>query len=145
MISASQLLHCLLSRGPSTFQEFDEDVFEFQANGSETVQELMVHRGDKSSSFKRTPNLTEDQLRQYSGDYYSEELQTTYRFLIDAGQLAFRIRSADLLHLQSLKEGAFSHADRRLKFTFHRDENNRVQRFRSNAGRITNILFVKRP
>ncbi len=100
------------------------------------------------SKTTKIPRETLDakQREEYVGDYYSDELDVTYRIFF----------KEDKLHLQQKKPHRpypggillLQREDRynvgRLILNFDRDERNNVTSFTVNAGRVKNIRFVKK-
>ncbi|MFN0110727.1 MAG: serine hydrolase [Blastocatellia bacterium] len=87
--------------------------------------------------------LTAEQLTEYAGTYFSEELDTTYKLVIENGRL-FSIDRNDAKRplvprtreLFTLMQGA--------QFEFTRDATGQVTGFGVNAGRIRGVRFVKK-
>ncbi len=86
-----------------------------------------------------TPTST--QLAEYAGDYYSDELQATYKIVSEGGKLALKRRNAAVLPLTPTLRDQFSTGPGNI--TFIRDEQKRISGFTVNAGRVTNIRFIK--
>lgn len=86
--------------------------------------------------------LTAEQLAEYAGVYYSEELDTTYRLVVENGRL-FTIDQNEMKRplvsrtpeLFTLVQGA--------QFEFTRDAAGKVTGFGVNAGRIRGVRFVR--
>jgi len=104
----------------------------------------------KPSSLRPTPpklpdpiTLTAEQLAEYTGSYYSEELDTTYKLAVENGRL-FAIDRNDTKRpltprtreLFSLIQGA--------QYEFTRDAAGKVTGFGVNAGRIRGVRFAKK-
>lgn len=92
-------------------------------------------------SFKRSrPTL--GQLKEYLGDYYSEELQVTFQLALKKKKLYFVHRNAPEGPLQPTLEDRFT--VRGLKINFIRNEKNKISAFTLNAGRVKNLRFDKK-
>ena len=87
--------------------------------------------------------LTPEQLAEFEGDYYTEELDTTYSIRVHGSQLiAQHIRHDDIL---------LTHADGHFRgntwffpeIHFTRDDTERVTGFRLTGGRVKNLRFKK--
>ncbi len=95
---------------------------------------------EEQASFK----LGSKQLREFTGPFYSEELETIYSIIVRDGQLiATHIRNEDVV-LSPVKKDQFigdAWWFRNVKFV--RDENGAIKFFKLTAGRIRNIEFVK--
>ncbi len=103
----------------------------------------------KPSTMRGTPpklpdpiTLTAEQLAEYVGSFYSEELDTTYKLLMENGKLmamdrngAKRLLIARTRDLFTLGQGA--------QFEITREASGKVTGFGVNAGRIRGVRFVK--
>jgi CubicO group peptidase (beta-lactamase class C family) len=87
--------------------------------------------------------LTPEQLNQYAGDYYSEELDVTYTFTASAEGIAVRIGGrGDATKLEPSINDVFTSQGG--EYVFRRGSNSRVEGFSLNAGRVTGIKFVRK-
>lgn len=84
---------------------------------------------------------TPTQLAEYAGDYYSDELQATYKLASEEGRLIVRRRNASVLHLNPTLKDQFEVSGTNVSFT--RDDQGRVTGFSLSAGRVKDIRFVK--
>jgi CubicO group peptidase (beta-lactamase class C family) len=83
---------------------------------------------------------TPEQLAEFGGTYYSEELDVNYVLAIENGRLSARVRGQSRL-LQPTYRDAFTAGGRQFEFT--RDAQGRVTGFAVQAGRVRNIRFVR--
>ena len=81
------------------------------------------------------------QLAEYTGDYYSDELQAAYKIEVEEGKLVVRRRNAPALRLNPTLRDQFEVGGTNVSFT--RDEQKRVSGFNLSAGRVKNIRFGK--
>lgn len=91
-----------------------------------------------------SPPATAAQLAEFSGDYYSPELGTTYTMLVKDGRLTVQHRRHDDMQLTELDGDLFTGAQwffQRVKFT--RNHEKRIDGFRLTSGRVRNIRFEK--
>lgn len=86
-----------------------------------------------------TPTST--QLAEYVGDYYSDELQATYKIIGEGGKLMLKRKNAPMLPLSPTFKDQFAAGPANVSFI--RNAQNRVSGFTVNAGRVTNIRFVR--
>ncbi len=88
--------------------------------------------------------LTPEQLTEFAGDYYTEELDTTYTISVrDDGLVAQHIRHSDIL--LTYTDGHFlGNTWFFPKIHFTRDETERVTGFRLTGGRVRNLYFEKK-
>jgi len=86
---------------------------------------------------------TAAQLTDYSGDYYSEELDVSYSIFVEGEQLMVRVALRQ--QKQPLAAGIKDVFMRRgAEFRFSRGEQGRVSGFSLNAGRVKGIRFAKK-
>jgi hypothetical protein len=98
---------------------------------------------DKETNEKQSQsiNLNQQQLNEYSGEYYSDELLSTYKITTDKGKLFVQIK------YNSKRELIISDKDvieGFAKIAFSRDGNDKVSGFTMDAGRIKNIKFFRK-
>jgi hypothetical protein len=79
-------------------------------------------------------------LKEYAGKYYSEELDFTYTFKVEKGDLILEIRET-LYKLFPYAVDSFGWQRRKLKFM--RDEDKNITGFALEQGIVKNIKFVK--
>ncbi|HZM87931.1 MAG TPA: serine hydrolase domain-containing protein [Blastocatellia bacterium] len=113
------------------------------------AQTLSVQRGkDKPMTFETIQLVTPTpaQLAEYPGEYRSDEVQATYRVVLEGGKLFIKHENEfkDLPKdpLAATTSDAF--VVRGINIRFTRDANGRVSAFTLNAGRVKNIRFVKK-
>jgi hypothetical protein len=84
-------------------------------------------------------------LQEYTGEYYSPELSTTYTVVIESGKLIARhFRTGDV-HLTSLKADQFSGDQWYFgSIEFIRDNNNAITGCKVSTGRVRNLKFEKK-
>ncbi len=85
---------------------------------------------------------TRAELRAYAGEYYSDELQVTYKLVLEEGRLFFRHRNAPENALEPTLSNQFR--VRGLNIEFVRDKGNAVSGFVINTGRVKNIRFGRK-
>jgi len=145
-VSVAPTLH-VVSVAPNRFEVQGAGVpiglvFDPARNGGALTMRMSVGTQKPSSYVAFTPvSLTEAELAEYSGGYYSEELDITYAIVIDSGALLLRHTGAER-RLQPTIIDNFSTSQLTLRFT--RDGSNRVTGVSINAGRVRNIRFEKR-
>jgi hypothetical protein len=96
----------------------------------------------ESESKPETAAPTAETLSQYAGEYWSEELQVTYRLFMEEGDLFGQVRMNPKNLLRWLSEDVLSGG--RTKMTFERNDANEIQGFSLDAGRVRNLKFVKK-
>src|SRR5215831_6058571 len=92
---------------------------------------------------QQTVTPTAEQLAEYIGAYYSDELDATYRIVIEEGNLFIKARNAPRASLVPQTKDEF----RRLGSTvsFVRNDQRQITGFTLNGGRSTGIKFVRKP
>lgn len=87
-------------------------------------------------------NLSPEELEEYTGEYYSNELETTFIITLRKERLYFTQRNAPTAPLVSTYKDFFSAGN--LRIIFSRDEEDSISSFAVNAGRVTNLRFMKK-
>lgn len=88
------------------------------------------------------PTLTAEQLAEYTGVYFSDELDTTYRVVIEDGKLFIKARNAQRSSLVPLNKDEFRQFGSTFNFT--RNDKGRLIGFVLSGGRAKGIQFVKK-
>jgi hypothetical protein len=83
---------------------------------------------------------TAEEMAAYTGSYFSEELQATYRLAVENGALTMHRRGAEPTPLRPLVRDEFT-AGPTLRFV--RDASGAVTGFALDAGRVRNLRFVR--
>ena len=83
-----------------------------------------------------------EQLEEYQGEYFSEELQVTFRLGLKEGKLYFVHKNARQAPLLPTLNDKFYAAG--LFVQFIRDNEKRISGFALNAGRVRNLWFMKK-
>jgi len=90
----------------------------------------------------QTLTLTAEQLIEYAGAFYSEELDATYRIVLDEGKLFIKARNAPRAILSANTRDEFRRMGSTLKFV--RNDQRQITGFVLNGGRSTGIQFVRK-
>jgi len=121
---------------------FDTDVrFEKQDQKKPLLMHVEVE-GEKPVTFEAIQPVspTPTQLAEYVGDYYSDELQFTYKLALEDGKLFFRQRNAPKKPLSPTLRGMFKVGYATIHFI--RDRQNKISGFTLSTERARNIRFV---
>lgn len=86
--------------------------------------------------------LTPEQLEEYAGGYFNDELPVTYRLTVVNGALHFKHKNAPKEALKAMDRDKFSVGWFHIVFT--RDESDKISGFILGAGRAANMEFVKK-
>ncbi len=85
---------------------------------------------------------TTEELKEYTGEYSSEELDTTFRIELIKNRLRFTHKNAPPGTLQTNYKDIFRTGN--IRIIFSRDSSDRISSFMVNAGRVTNLRFYKK-
>ena len=107
----------------------------------------MVQSGQSTSARRvELVSRTSSEIAEYTGDYYSEELGTTYTITVQEGKLIAQHRRHDDIALSLLDNDLYSGDKwwfRQVRFV--RDKENRITGFKLTGGRVRNMRFSKHP
>lgn len=81
-------------------------------------------------------------FKDYEGDYFSEELQVTFRLELKEGKLYFVHRNAPKTPLRPILRDRF--IVREWKINFIRNTEDRISFFSLRAGRVKNLKFYRK-
>ena len=127
---------------------YGEIEFKISQEGTPPIM-LVLREGRDISTFKsiRLELLSPTQLKEYTGSFYSEELQTTYKILLENGKLFMRHENPYKDYpedaLTPTFKGKFIVSG--LKLNFFRNQKGDAVSFTVDAGRVKNIRFAKSP
>lgn len=134
-----------LSNTEFTVEGVDAKV-EFVPNGGDKVNALKLHQGGRimdAQRLKGVDNTTEN-LAEFSGSFYSEELSTTYDFVVVGGNLVAKHSRHSDFEIQPIKKDMFSgQAWFFGQIEFIRDANNGITGCKVSNGRVRNLYFKK--
>ncbi len=120
-----------------------EAAFEKSSNGKLLLK--LSRSGGKTDAFDSVEAFSPsaEQLNEFAGSYYSEELDTTYRMIVENNRLVAVDRNGAKRPLTPSFRDAFATFGA-AQFEFSRDGQGRVAGFAVHAGRIRNVLFVRK-
>jgi CubicO group peptidase (beta-lactamase class C family) len=81
------------------------------------------------------------QLAEFAGNYFSEELNVTYKIKVEGDKLIYQFARAPQMSLSPMIKDTFAASS--FQLTFLRNGQQRVSGFTINAGRVRNLRFVK--
>jgi len=119
----------------------------FQLNNVGDVTQLVFTQGDNAMIGEKFEpvELDAQQLKEFAGDFYSDELGTTYTLAVVDGKLVAQHRRHEDIPLNPTKKDMFLGEQwffRQVRFT--RDRENRITGFRLSGGRVRNLRFDKK-
>ncbi|MCP4726393.1 MAG: beta-lactamase family protein [bacterium] len=89
------------------------------------------------------PKLTAEQLEEYTGTFYSEELDRDYHIkVIRNGKLYLERRKFQPVRMITYDTDVFTWNNRRIAYT--RDNSGKIDGFKITSGRVRNLKFVKK-
>ncbi len=107
-----------------------------------TQKAIVSQRGSEEVCKRVEPvDLSELNLKDYVGAYYSKELDITYTFILKEDQLYIQVKSDDPEPIQAIKKDQFIIGG--LIFNFEREAGN-VSKFMLEAGRVKDLKFIKK-
>jgi CubicO group peptidase (beta-lactamase class C family) len=118
---------------------------EFESQGKDGPRLLRItQEGTPQLTFESytRANPTPEDLKEYEGEYHSEELEATFHVSLRKGRLHFTHRTAPPNALVPLAKDIFSLGNMRI--VFGRDQSGRIASFIVNAGRVQNLRFLKK-
>jgi len=131
-----------------TFQMLEVDVdlkvmFENKDNGK--IMKVIVNDGEPIiSEFYQPVTYSAEDLKQFTGTYFSEELETFYHLKVsDKGLIAVHFRTGEI-ELKPIKKDVFS--GNKWYFgnaKFSRDNNNNITGLKVSSGRVRNLFLKK--
>ena len=110
------------------------------------VDALTLHQnGDNRATRLDTEawEPSEDELSDFAGRFYSEELETFYTFAVEEGELVLHQRRLDRAELTPGERDTFSGAN--FSFDFERDRNGQVTGFYLSNVRTRDVRFARVP
>jgi CubicO group peptidase (beta-lactamase class C family) len=120
-----------------------EAAFEKSSNGKTLLK--LSRGGGKTDNFDSVEAFSPsaEQLNEFAGSYYSDELDVTYKMTVENDRLVAVNRSGVKRPLTPSFRDAFATFGA-AQFEFNRDGQGRVAGFAVHAGRIRNVRFVKK-
>ncbi len=104
-----------------------------------TVANQPPLKGKWIEPFKPTKKL----LEEYTGRYFSDELNVHYDLVLEKDQLFLKSRNAEDKPFKGLMKDYFTYYDGFFKFEFQRDEQGVVTGFKVSSNRVLNLQFKK--
>lgn len=139
-----------LSLGPISETEFKvkgvEATVHFIPNNEAKVQAIKLHQGGRIMDAARLADFDKSKvnLDDFTGEFYSDELSTSYHFKIKEGKLiAAHSRLSDIELTPSKKDFFSGNQWFFGQVDFKRDENGVVNSCEVSSGRVRNLKFTK--
>lgn len=139
---------------PDTLEPINDTVFHvfgnmwltFKKMGSSKYNEISFKTFNWSNKADRVEyvSYSPSQLQQFTGTYYSEELQTVYELIVLNNQLIMRhIRNGDIPLMPKTQDRFATTKWYANKILFQRDDKGNVVFFAVSSGRMINVRFEK--
>ena len=119
---------------------------EFVPNGGDQVNTLKLHQGGRIMDAQRVKGFDKNavNLAEFSGSFYSEELSTTYEFVVAGAKLMAKHSRHSDFELQPVKKDMFSGQVWFFgQVEFVRDASNGITGCKVTNGRVRNLYFKK--
>lgn len=119
---------------------------EFVPNNGEVVQVVQLAQGGQTMDAKRIKDFDEKavKLSEFTGEFYSEELATSYHFQVEEGKLIAKHSRLSDITLNPSKKDVFSgNAWYFGQITFVRDTEGQITGCKVSNGRVRNLNFYK--
>jgi CubicO group peptidase (beta-lactamase class C family) len=149
-LSAQATGQSVISLTPLSATEFKvkgvEAKIEFIPNGDENIKSIKLHQNGQTIDGPRSRPFDEGSvnLSDFTGHFYSEELSTTYEFMVESEKLIARHNRLSDIELNPIKKDMFSGTRGFFgQITFIRDANNTIIGCKVSAGRVKNLYFQK--
>jgi len=118
----------------------------FIKDGSDKITGIKVLMNGVENNALRLPDFDPAKviLAEFTGDYFSPELSTTYSFVVESGKLIARhFRTGDI-HLAPVRDDYFTGDQWYFgNVEFLRNNNNKITGCRVSTGRVRNLKFEK--
>ncbi|WP_299121627.1 serine hydrolase domain-containing protein [uncultured Winogradskyella sp.] len=134
----------LLQNGTNAFVRHNAQNVKYNFNKT-SAYDMIISFGGTPFYFKRAKLIKKNpsNLKDFTGDYYSEELQTTYNFFIENDILKLSYANHDSISLFPVQLNQFGNGDRTLYHFVTSDDGKIKGMLLSCDGQASNIGFVK--
>jgi CubicO group peptidase (beta-lactamase class C family) len=134
----------LIYHGAGDFRLRDNSSFRFEPATGE-IQRVTATRDGEVTTYEamRRVTLSNDQLAEFAGEYFSPELRSTIRIRADNARLALRSSPDGEVFLNPLYRDGFRVGTGAATIRFVRDGNGRIKEMRAFNGRARNVLFER--
>ena len=132
---------------PNTFQFANNNNVQviFRKSGTKQSISILVDNEEVESYNKYLPKKHSlEELEEFTGTFYSSDLETHYIFKIIDGNLTISHPKMELIQLQSIKADSFLGSSWRFRsLEFQRNSGNQIEGFRISSDRARNVFFEK--
>jgi hypothetical protein len=126
---------------PESMTKFFAKVVDAQFTFEPDQKRAILHVGENDIPLRRSDGTSSPQnLSEFVGDYYSDELQVTYHILKEESLFYLKFGNRPR---QQMQPAGKDMAIAGFMMQFQRNEKGEVNGFKINAGRVQNLQFVK--
>jgi CubicO group peptidase (beta-lactamase class C family) len=115
----------------------------FHLNEDGSADSLTLHQNGNHIAKKIQWDPSVEELREYTGDYFSDEIETHYSIIIEDSILMLRHYQIEDKQLSPAEKDHFSSGFPISKIEFIRDENGELLGFNGSNGRTRGVFFEK--
>jgi len=108
----------------------------------EKSQQTTGQKKDIEGESKADVKIEPEQLEDFAGDFYSDELDIIFKLAVKEGKLFFVHKNAPIRPLRLLEPDKFSGG--RFEIQFQRNEEKNIKSFTLSTGRVKNLRFDKK-
>jgi CubicO group peptidase (beta-lactamase class C family) len=128
---------------PANFPVDAKVVFEPAAGGAPRKLRI-AGSGLTTTTYEAFAVATPNDLTAYAGEYWSDELQVTYKLAIEDGKLIVRAKNLPTGPLRPTVADEFDLAGSAIVIRFHRGADKHITGFLLDAGRTRGMVFTRR-
>jgi hypothetical protein len=116
----------------------------FHINEDAAADSLTLHQNGNHIARKIAFTLAPDQMAEYAGRYFSDEIETLYTVVLKDDTLVMRhYQISDDLELAPTTEDTFGSGFPITSVRFVRDDDGQITGFKASNGRTRDVLFGK--
>ncbi|GAA5523243.1 serine hydrolase [Aliifodinibius salicampi] len=116
----------------------------FHLNEDGTADSLTLHQNGNHIAKRIEWDPDMEQMKKYTGRYFSEEIETSYTIALEDSSLVLRHYYLDDITLSPGNEDSFSGEFPVTDFSFIRNEEDEITGFNASNGRTKNVFFEKK-
>ncbi|WP_296382560.1 serine hydrolase domain-containing protein [Winogradskyella sp.] len=114
----------------------------FSESNKKRIMTVLINDDEPIISHEFTPpNYKVSDLKEFVGEYFSPELNTTYKAILKDDKLTFTHARASDIEISVAKSDLFLIDG--YSFMFERNDNKQITGFRASTGRVQNLWFKK--
>lgn len=128
---------------PESMDKFFLKAFEAQATFQPEQNKLIWHQGGSNNPAELMEEViyTPEELQQYTGDYYSEEILANYRIFMENGLIYLKVGYRPKVEMQEIRKDEFFAG---FSLRFIRSKYDEITGFEIDAERVQHLKFSKK-